>query len=124
MVATYTNLSPPLYIGVTVDVEDVFGNIIRPESPDFWSLSEIILQMDGKFEENPSQKTFTDLVNSRCDLDSITYMAFQRAFRILNISTSKEALDKFEQVSKLTALYIEAFVVGSTFEERKQQRGK
>lgn len=78
----------------------------RPDHPDFWKLSEIILEMDGKFSEGEGED-FEAFIREQIDVDSVTYMALQRALRLQG-----RGLDS------IAAIYLEAFIVGRTFERR------
>src|SRR4051812_38164089 len=78
----------------------------RPQHPDFWRLSEIILELDGKFSEE-GMENFDDFVNGEVDLDSIMYMAMQRALRL-----------RGRNLGSISAIYVEAFLVGRRFERR------
>lgn len=78
----------------------------RPTHPDFWKLSEIILQMDGKFAED-APTDFEEFIDKEIDPTSIIYMAIQRADRLQG-----------RNVGSIAALYMEAFIVGRRFERR------
>lgn len=76
----------------------------RPQHPDFWKLSTIILEMDGKFAED-SATDFEEYVDNEVDVASIMYMAIQRAQRLQG-----------RNVGSIAAIYMEAFMVGRRFE--------
>lgn len=95
-------------------VNDVYGRVPgRPSHPDFWRLVEVVQQFDIRMDAERNQRRRAELfdhtVNEQVDLESITYMAMQRALRI--------ATDPRDQ-AMLAAMYVEAFLVGATFKER------
>lgn len=81
----------------------------RPQHPDFWHLSEIVLEMDGKFQEEGDKTDIEEYVAEEIDLDSLMYMGLQRALRIQGMETGMHAM---------ATLYIEAFLVGRRYERR------
>lgn len=99
-------------------MDDVFGHRPeRPNHPDFWLLSELVLKLDGRMDDTPAdqrQAAWKEAVTKHVDLDSISYMAMQRALR---------ATGGQEQLAKmLAALYIDAFIFGCEFSDRKHER--
>jgi hypothetical protein len=52
----------------------------RPDHPDFWKLSDVILQQDGKTEDEDFD--LAAWVSEVCDLDVVFYMAMQRGLRM------------------------------------------
>lgn len=56
----------------------------RPDSPDFWRLSETVLQFDGAASEDGMD--LDEIAEGRIDLDALNYMAEQRAMRLLQAS--------------------------------------
>jgi hypothetical protein len=68
-------------------MNEAFGNFPdRPDHPDFWKLSEIVLGLDGAIEEaerTGGSDVFHDLATEHCDLRSQLYMATQRVQRFL-----------------------------------------
>lgn len=94
----------------------------RPDHPDFWALSDIILKMDGAVaeartedEKNAAwQRFFHDIV----DTESLIYMGFQRAMRALGITTAGEVRRQNDLVTKMATLYAEAFAVGIEYSKR------
>lgn len=77
----------------------------RPQHPDFWHLSEVILEMDGDFYEEPGD--FEKYIASEIDLESLFYTATQRAIRLQGRS-----------VGSIAAIYMEAVLVGMRYERR------
>lgn len=83
----------------------------RPQHPDFWKLAEVILEMDGIFDESGGDEYFEKFLKTEIDPDSIIYMAMQRGMRLKDVVPTS-----------LAALYIEAFLVGRIYERRYGQR--
>jgi hypothetical protein len=98
--------------------DDVFGRRPqRPEHPDFWRLSEIVLANDGRMDAAPrreKERVWKETTGSVIDVPSITYMATQRAIKLLGPPTPAN----LAQHSAVAALYIDAFVTGAMFEQR------
>jgi hypothetical protein len=105
--------------------ERLFGaNELRPNHPDFWRLSEIILKYDGRVQDAVRQGEKGEDVVSACieevvDGESLAYMALQRAFRIMGVSTTEDVQTNAAALSMLATMYTEAFVMGSAYEQSK-----
>lgn len=69
-------------------------------------MSEIILEMDAKFDED-GPEGFDEYVEGEVDTSSIMYIAVQRALRLRGRS-----------IGSIAAIYTEAFIVGRRFERR------
>lgn len=90
-------------------LKDLFSDFPdRPDHPDFWKLSEIVLQLDGRAMEDESD--FASTLASMMDPKSLCYMARQRAMRLLE-----------RGLVSLTSLYIDGFAAGYRYAERKNQ---
>lgn len=83
---------------------------MRPDHPDFWRLSEIILQIDAQAD---IPGTNIDIVKQSIDSPSATYMALQRALRI------KQATGTELSLVYLSAAWLEGLVAGIRFEQRR-----
>lgn len=98
--------------------DDVFGpRPHRPDHPDFWRLSEIILANDGRMDDTPpsrKEEVWRETTSSVIDIESVTYMATQRAIRLLGPPTPQN----LRQHSAVAALVIDAIVTGIMFEQR------
>ena len=112
---------------MTDDLGSMFpGPKSRPDHPDFWRLSELLLKLDSDLDpSNPDEAAKEAQWQARMaevevDLDSLTYSAMQRAFRIVGIQNPLELIDpqKMRQVALLTSVWLEGFAAG-TFYERK-----
>jgi hypothetical protein len=101
----------------------VFSDVsARPEHPDFWRLSEIVLALDAKMDaattEAQRYQVWLDVVGESVDFDSVSYMAIQRAMRVLGITTREQLRLRADEAQRIAAVYCEGFVVGSTFTAR------
>lgn len=91
----------------------------RPDHPDFWRLSEVVLQLDGAIDEAEDKEAVWErVVSDIVDIPSLEYMAEQRALRAVG-SAAPVAL-----ITKLTALYLDGFCAGAKFaaEDRKEEQ--
>lgn len=95
---------------------------LRPDHPDFWRLSEIILQMDGAMgaatTDDERDDAWARFIDEKIFGKALYYMAFQRAARSLGITTVGEAQENVAMLTRMTVLYSEAFAVGVAFTER------
>lgn len=91
-------------------MKDFFGDIPgRPEHPDFWVLSEIVLGMDA-LTEKPTG--FEDaLLAASVDSSSLLYVAKQR--------TSRGARTQ-QDLMLGTACWLDGFIAGTRYNERKR----
>jgi hypothetical protein len=82
----------------------------RPEHPDFWMLSEVVIKIDAMTDQHQG---FSDIVGRMIDLDSVSYMAEQRALRAMgpNATAATRAL--------IGATWIDGFMAGVNFQNRK-----
>lgn len=91
-------------------MEHVFGKFPnRPKHKDFWNLSEIVLQQDGKTED--ADFDFEAYISEVIDPDTVTYMAMQRAMRVGDTS----------QVTSHAAIFLDAFMLGIKWQQRKDE---
>lgn len=89
---------------------DLFGGFPnRPDHPDFWKLSNVVLWMDGACEDEGGFKRV--MAEAGVDARSLVYMAHQRAMRAYN-GTDQATL------MALTAVYLDAFLAGVHFVKR------
>lgn len=99
----------------------------RPEHPDLWRLSAIVRKLDDRFPLDPNkleeswEVVFEEL---GIDLNSVTWLAMQRAFRGLGIETVGDLNKpgKRMQVTLVAAAWLEAFAV-ATIAERERDDG-
>lgn len=85
---------------------------MRPDHPDFWRLSEIVLQFDAQADW--LSVDINDIVKQSIDLPSATYMALQRALRIKQASSGPSGWWSY-----LSAAWLEGLVAGIRFEQRR-----
>lgn len=106
-----------------MDLNDIFGQMpARPDHPDFWKLSEIVLRMDGQMQEADEaakERLFHEEVTAHIDEDSLGYMAIQRAFRVLGITTAGEARARTDELTPQIQMFIDAFLMGCNFKAAK-----
>lgn len=98
----------------------------RPQHPDFWRISEVVLQLDSRLaEENLPDEEIQAQVSEVVDLDSLQYMAAHRSGQCL-----KQIMDDMELPEPvrelltpiifpiMAASWSDAFLMGATFQER------
>jgi hypothetical protein len=83
----------------------------RPTHPDFWRISEVVLQNDGNTTEG--SKAIDDIVKDTVDMESLTYFAMQRAGMACQRAGLPDAL-----VPVLGSVWLDAFLAGATFQKR------
>lgn len=93
----------------------------RPDHPDFWRISEVILGMDAEFDPmNPPEGDRDALWKARVtevvDVDSVMYMAAQRVLRAFGSPTFGGGVDVRMQAT-ISALYIDAFIAGVKYQQ-------
>lgn len=97
-------------------MDDVFGkHNDRPDHPDFWRISEILLTNDGAIEAAvDKEREWLDRAGAVVDVESVAYMATQRANRLFGPPAPASAALH----TAVAALVIDAFVAGVMFEQR------
>lgn len=98
----------------------------RPDTPDFWVLSDIILKFDGDTSEGG--KSFEEVINEiypdlNVEEDSVAYMALQRTFRVLGIRTAQDIRRRVNEIAILSTLWMEGFTVGVAAHDRLKALG-
>lgn len=83
----------------------------RPTHPDFWRISEVVLQHDGEADEG--NQSMGEIVKDTVDLESLTYFAMQRAGMTCQRSGLPDAL-----VPVLGSVWLDAFMAGARFQQR------
>lgn len=83
----------------------------RPTHPDFWRMSEVVLQNDGKSDEG--NESLEQIVKDTVDPESLAYFAMQRAGKACQNSGLPEAL-----VPVLGSVWMDAFMAGAHFQKR------
>lgn len=86
----------------------------RPDTPQFWMLSDILIEQDSIAETEGLAAAVENVI----DLETLAYVAQQRAFRSLNIYTEAQAFTRQEEVAQLAAIWMDAFVTGAKYEHK------
>lgn len=98
-------------------MKDFEGFPGRPDHPDFWKLSDIVLMHDGRMEDASTPREAADavekIVAQFIDPSSLTYMALQRALRNFGFETKQDLIDNQDLIARSMALYLDAFAVGA-----------
>ena len=88
----------------------------RPTHPDFWRISEVVLQNDGNADEG--KKPLEDIVKDTVDVESLTYFAMQRAGMTCQKAGLPESL-----APVLGSVWLDAFMAGARFQQRGGHQG-
>lgn len=89
----------------------------RPTHEDFARLSAILAERDAALDSKA--ESLEQRVSGYVDIDSLVYVAKQRAMRLLKITTGDEAREKFEEITHYIAVYIDSFLLGAAYERAK-----
>lgn len=97
------------------------GPADRPDVPEFWNLSEILLQMDGRIEEG--NYSLESVIDEVIPAEVAVYASHQRALGLL---VKKSELPPFlvavmadpELMAMLGAMWIDGFIMGATYQQR------
>lgn len=104
-------------------VEEEYGppppGMERPESPDFDLLVEIVNKIDTEADSKGKGFDLGDYAGQFIDISSLSYMALQRAIRVLGLKSPQEVHQHLDIVMRVSAAYLEACVVGIQFEQRR-----
>lgn len=84
----------------------------RPDTLDFWRLSESVLKQDGKASE--TNESFHTVLAELVDVESIVYMSEQRATFLIHHTGIP-----YSEVLKglLMTVYLDAFTTGVNFQK-------
>lgn len=90
----------------------------RPDHPDFWRLSEILLQLNARATEDG--RRMIEEIGETVDFASVDYFARGRTNLAVNsfVADSGGKLTAREVMALLEAAWLEAFLVGVRFQER------
>lgn len=124
-------MSKPLTIN---DILTAPTGIKRPDHPDFWKLSAIILGLKADKEEHERGRITMDEFEHRWranydsigDFDSIAYSAIQAAFALHNIETSADW--RLVQINpkrhmafvQTVQAYFDGFIMGARLERSRE----
>lgn len=100
----------------------------RPDHPDFWRLSEILLQLDA-YGSEPRVRTaqyvskrqkdpVTSLFEHTIDPDTLVYVATQRAM------LARGRIGDLPMEQSVRAAWIDGFMIGVRYQERGGHRDK
>jgi hypothetical protein len=86
----------------------------RPQHQDFWSLVDVVNQLDGQTSEGQQslEQVLDQLIH--VDTESLTYMASQRALKAIEVLHLNPAMEQ-----AFTAVFINAFAAGVLFERKR-----
>lgn len=97
----------------------------RPDHPDFWKLSEVILRLDGAFqevEEEAREALWEEEVGRFIDPEVVGYVAFQRAVRVMGITMAGEVDEHAATLTPLIQCWVDAFMMGCNYQEKHGSR--
>lgn len=98
----------------------------RPEHADFYLLSALLQDYDNVIDDAETlakkDARWRQIASESVDVDSLMYVAFQRAIRSLGITTAGEVQERQEEVGRLTAVYSEGLVIGAALVKRRERR--
>lgn len=94
----------------------------RPDHPDFWRLSEIVVALDRTSEEAGDGFDMAAHIGEIIDPDSLVYVATQRVQHLIRSQVAgpidPELLDLL--VVMVSSAWVEAFCVGARYEGGKE----
>lgn len=91
----------------------------RPDTADFWLLAEVVQDFDSAADDGtPIDRLIAPIV----DMDSLVYMAQQRALRAQMADNPLIAQSKLPLEVKLAGLWMEGFAAGAQFQKRKGRK--
>lgn len=87
----------------------------RPDHPDFWRLSQVVIDHDKRADDNPNPETITEvLAENGIDFASLMYMARQRALRVTGRRDNATPTE-----TMLIVLYLDAFLTGVGYQRKR-----
>ena len=121
-----------------MDLNDIFTKptgIKRPDHPDFWKLSEIILALKadtqdaaaGRITAQESERRWRANYEAVGDFDSIAYCAVQAGLQIHSIETGADWLAVLAMPQRHGAFvqsvqaYFDGFIMGAKLERSRQE---
>lgn len=95
----------------------------RPDHPDFWMLSQVVLDADAVAESTPGLAGAGDLIEGIADGASVAYMAVQRATRHMDQEHAAQnypsRAQPFRRRTMLAGVWADGFVAGAGFQALK-----
>jgi hypothetical protein len=111
-----------------MDLRDIFGDRPeRPDHPDFWKISEILLEMDA--EINTSRMTQDEcevefvkrLQRIGVDQASLSYAAAQRTLRAIHsLPATFPQQARIVLATLMGGIWVDGFTAGAAYAERRQ----
>lgn len=103
-----------------MSLDDLFGPnpLGRPDHPDMTILVDIALAQDGKTEDRDFD--MDEFLGTIVDTRSVSYMAFQRALRMVGLLTGEDPQQHMVLVHRFSSMWIDAFMMGAEFQNRKR----
>lgn len=96
---------------MTDSLNDLFGEFPgRPNVPEFWQLSEIILRMDGISEGDNSEEAFNKLLAEVIPAEVLSYMSAQRALH----ATMRTGIEPIH----FAAMWLDGFMAGALYAKK------
>lgn len=105
-------------------MSDFFGDMLRgpadrPDHPDFWKLSDIVLRHDGPTTDPTTKHLFSmqERIAQEIDVETLTYMIRNRAGTYLQLM----GLDDRNpvMVALVSSAWLDAFLVGVEWQKAK-----
>ncbi|MHB8438979.1 MAG: hypothetical protein ACYDD4_07435 [Acidimicrobiales bacterium] len=95
-------------------MDEVFGEHPgRPEHPDLWKMWDTILMFNGAYQAG--ENVLKDRVAKVVDLNSLLYLATERAIRVVRLTGGTETGPNDREVKCARGSFIEGFVCGYHF---------
>lgn len=91
----------------------------RPDHPDFWRMSDVVLKLDGRMQEGGTEETFVESIAESIDMDSVMYMAQERCSILLEQMGAPMAL-----LPMLMTTFMTSVVTGIEFQKAGGHREK
>lgn len=102
---------------MTSGMNEAFGALPnRPDTKEFWRLSELVLKYDGRMDDATDKEVvFRSSVNEFIELETLSYVAMQRAMRAVGATTKAQVAANMPAIATCASMYIDGFVHGCAF---------
>lgn len=91
----------------------------RPDHLDFDILSALIIALDGEANDVGPDFEISDVVARYIDPASLSYLALQRAMRVVGATTQADVVAQKDDIMRLASVYFEGFLMGCRFQQTK-----